>query len=118
MRYVYSTVRFVPDPGRGEFVNVGLIAGSDETGEWELRLVENPKRASRIDDHRVLGQVWTHLTGLARTLDEFSVAQEESRSAGVEISEGWLDRLTQQSQRIVQFSAPAPIVANSVAEVF
>ena len=28
MRYVYSVVRFVPDPIKGEFVNVGLIAGT------------------------------------------------------------------------------------------
>ena len=26
MRYLYSVVRFVPDPARGEFVNVGAIA--------------------------------------------------------------------------------------------
>ena len=34
MRFVYSLVRFVPDPARGEFVNVGAIAGSEESSDW------------------------------------------------------------------------------------
>ncbi len=45
MRYVYSLVRFVPDPARGEFVNVGAIAGSEDGAEWQIRQVENTVRA-------------------------------------------------------------------------
>ena len=29
-RYTYSVIRFVPNPATGEFVNVGVIAGSEE----------------------------------------------------------------------------------------
>jgi Protein of unknown function (DUF3037) len=36
-RYVYSTVRIVPRVGAGEAVNFAVIAGSDQTGEWEIR---------------------------------------------------------------------------------
>ena len=50
MRYVYSLVRFVPDPARSEFVNLGAIVGSEEYSEWESRQVENPKRARDIDE--------------------------------------------------------------------
>ena len=34
-----ATLEFsgVPDPVRAEFVNVGLIVGSDESSEWQLR---------------------------------------------------------------------------------
>ena len=45
MRYLYSVVRFVPDPARGEYVNVAAILGSEETGEWDVRQVENLRRA-------------------------------------------------------------------------
>ena len=49
MRYMYSVIRFVPDPIRGEFVNVGVLAGSDESSEWDLRMVESLKRAGDVD---------------------------------------------------------------------
>ncbi len=53
MTYWMSVVRFVPDPARGEFVNVGAIAGSDETEEWEVRAVANWRRAKLVDDRNV-----------------------------------------------------------------
>jgi hypothetical protein len=46
MRYVYSVVRYVPNPASGEFVNIGVIAGSDETGDWSLRQAGNQRRAT------------------------------------------------------------------------
>ena len=49
MKHVYSLIRYVPDPVRGEFINVGAIAGCDESSEWEIRQVANPARARRID---------------------------------------------------------------------
>ena len=35
MPYTYSLVRFVPDPARGEFVNIGAIAGDPWTSPYE-----------------------------------------------------------------------------------
>ena len=49
MTYFFSMLRFVPDPARGEFVNIGAIAGDEETQDWELRLISNLKRARSID---------------------------------------------------------------------
>ena len=51
MRYLYSLIRFVPDPGAGEFVNVGAIVGAEETGDWQIRFVRNSDRAESIDRH-------------------------------------------------------------------
>ncbi len=45
MRYEYSILRFVPDPVRGEFVNVAAIVRSDDSEEWRLRVVENSRRS-------------------------------------------------------------------------
>jgi hypothetical protein len=52
VRHIYSVVRFVPDPARGEFVNVGAIVGSEESSEWGLRQIENPVRARAVDDRK------------------------------------------------------------------
>ena len=50
MRHVYSMVRFVPDSARGEFINVGANVGSEESSEWQVWQIENPKRARFIDE--------------------------------------------------------------------
>ena len=39
MPYFFSLLRFVPDTARGEFVNLGAIAGDSEVVDWELRLI-------------------------------------------------------------------------------
>jgi hypothetical protein len=43
--YQFSLIRFVPDPARGEFVNIGAVVGDDEAQDWELRLISNLKRS-------------------------------------------------------------------------
>lgn len=47
MRFVYSVVRFVPHPARGEFINVAAIVGSEALGVWKSRRVGNAHRAQR-----------------------------------------------------------------------
>jgi len=37
MTYHYSMLRFVPDPARAEFVNLGAIVGDEESGDWDVR---------------------------------------------------------------------------------
>jgi hypothetical protein len=117
MRYLHSVVRFVPDPARGEFVNIGAIVGSEETAEWELRIVVNPKRAKAIDDQGVLPQVWRYLSELDSEIEAFaepgaSLFDQDQTS----LSEAWLERLWQESNNLIQFSRPAPIVANTLRE--
>ena len=121
VRYVYSVVRFVPDPTRGEFVNIGLIAGSDETGEWELQTVARMSRAQRLDDTRVLlPQVMRQVAELAANLD----AVTEARDALVpprdlpDVSEAWITKLSRDWANIVQLSPPQPVVADDAQEVF
>jgi len=64
MPFQFSLIRFVPDPARGEFVNIGAVAGSDEAHEWELRLVSNPSRAKALDDRGVLSKAFAYAAGL------------------------------------------------------
>ena len=49
MTYHYSVLRFVPDSARDEGINLGIVAGDDEAGDWELRVLSNLRRAKAID---------------------------------------------------------------------
>jgi Protein of unknown function (DUF3037) len=116
MRFVYSVVRFVPDPARGEFVNVGAIVGSEESSEWQLRQIDNPVRARAIDDHRALEAVWSFLDRVGRDIDEYETATERLLFDGVELSEAWLERLFVDHRNVVQLSQPTPMIAASADE--
>lgn len=106
MRFVYSVVRFVPDPARGEFVNVGAIVGSEESSEWQLRQVENPARARLLDDRRSLDAVWSFLDRVGRAIDEYERATETLFDIDIELSEKWLERLYVEHRNVVQLSPP------------
>lgn len=116
MRYVYSVVRFVPDPARGEFVNIAAIVGSEESSEWQWSQVDNPVRARAIDDRSALGAVWAFLDRVGREMDGYERAQESLFEPEVELSEDWLQRLYVDHQNLVQLSPPAPMVAASAEE--
>ena len=117
MRYVYSVVRFVPDPARGEFVNVGAIVGSDQTSEFGLRQVENPSRARQIDTRKSSEAVWAFLDRIGRCIDDHERAIESlfPTESGV-LDEQWLAGLHTTHQNIVQLSPPTPMVASNAEE--
>jgi hypothetical protein len=116
MRYVYSVVRFVPDPGRGEFVNVGAIAGSEDSSEWQWRQIENPVRARAVDERKSLEAVWAFLDRVGREMDDYERAQESLFEPDVELSEAWLERLYVEHRNVVQLSPPTPMLAASADE--
>lgn len=117
MRFAYSLIRFVPDPARGEFVNVGAIVGSDESSEWQVRQVQNPVRARQIDMHRSLDAVWSFIDRVGMTIDSFEASLHQSLfDPEVELNEEWLWTLHTDHQNLVQVSAPTPMVADSADE--
>jgi hypothetical protein len=114
MKYWYS---FVPDPVRAECVNVGVLAGSEESSEWEIRTIQNPRRARTLDETGMLRRVWTVVDDLGRTLDRYSEDVAGRHFSGVDSpSLRWLLRLADESRNVVQFSVPAIVVAESVEE--
>ena len=117
MRFVYSIIKFVPDPARGEYVNFGAIAGSDVTGEWDLRTVRDKRRARYIDDADVFKRVAAVVEDLGATIDR-AMRAGEPLLADVGPSEGWLLRLAIESNNLLQFTLPTPIVADTIDEVF
>lgn len=113
-RFIYSTLRFVPDPARGEFVNIGFIVGSDDTKEWQLRLVDNMRRARYMDDARVLPQALVILNDIGRKLDRFTESINWLIPVEYTINEEWLASYFEQSQNVIQLSQPTPIVASDI----
>jgi len=110
MPYRYSMLRFVPDSARGEFVNIGAIAGDDDSGDWELRLIQNPRRAKAIDDQSRLGTA----LAFADVVQEHIAAVDQAPGTGQEpMSTALLERWAREMQNVVQVSAPTPIVASS-----
>lgn len=114
MRYVYSMIRFVPDPARGEFVNVGTVVGSEDAGEWRLRLIDNLKRARALDDRGVLPSLWSFADEIGRCIDHAEASLESAVAEPVELTERWLEGLWQGYRNVVQLSRPAPLVAEDL----
>lgn len=116
MRHIYSLIRFVPDPARGEFVNVGAIAGSEESSEWQVRQIENPVRARAIDDNQSLNAVWSFIDSVGAQMDAYEQAFSSLFDLEEELTEEWLIRLHADHQNIVQLSPPTPMVAESAED--
>ncbi len=102
MRYQYAVVRYVPDTARGEYVNVGAVVVSPETGEGGVRQVENPARARRLAGGVRLKSVWAYLDYLSGLVEQH-VGGDPS----------WLNRAYSDANNVVQLSSPAPISAES-----
>lgn len=111
MSFQFSLIRFVPDPARGEFVNIGAVAGSDDAREWELRLVSNLTRAKALDDRGVLSTAFAYAAGLEDHIAALDLLPDTSGSEP--ISAELLHRRASEMQNIVQFSPPAPVAADS-----
>lgn len=114
MAYHYSMLRFVPDPARGEFVNFGLLVGDDDSGEWELRVIQNYRRAKAIDDRGALNLALGFVDRLESHIDALERLPE---TASVEpISAALVQTLTNEMRNVVQLSEPAPVAADSAQE--
>ena len=114
MTYHFSLVRFVPDTARGEFVNIGAVAGDHATGDWDIRFVRNLSRAAAIDDKGALALALTFAAQL-----QADVAAEQIAGEASEVNAISLDRLRQLSeemQNVVQVTPPVPVVAESTGE--
>jgi hypothetical protein len=106
--FYYSVLRFVPDPARGEFINLGVIVGAPDSQDWALRLISNHKRASAIDG---AGTLPAALAVIGR-LEERLPGEDEDASDDA-LSLELLQRLSTEMNNIVQISPPAPVVAET-----
>lgn len=110
-KYHYSIVRFVPSPVRGEFVNLGIIVGCDEKGEWLIDIASSRSRATKIDDQNVFPMVAADLQRLQSDIEGY--ADSEVLVPNRDVSLEWLSQMARDSQNLLQFSTPRPILAES-----
>ena len=113
MTYIYSLLRFVPDPARGEAVNIGALAGDDSTGDWDLRLITNYSRAKQLDTDQSLGAALSFLDDVQARLLALDMLPG---IGGERMSAELLTRWASEMRNVVQFSDPAPVVASSAAQ--
>lgn len=113
MRYEYWVVRFVPDPIRGEYVNVGVVAGQGD--DWHIRRVSNLSRASRLGGSATASKPF--LNRIERMI-EFELTQMESLigSAPELLERGFVEDLRSRMNNSVQLSSPRPVLASSAVE--
>jgi Protein of unknown function (DUF3037) len=111
MPYCYSLIRFVPDPARGEAINIGAIAGDDDGRDWDLRLVSNYRRAKAIDAEGVFPAA----LAFTATLQEHVSAVDRLAvgSTTEPMSARLLDALSTDMRNVLQVSRPSPLVADS-----
>jgi hypothetical protein len=92
----YSVIQLVPDPGRGEFINIGVIVVNNDSCfvQWDeplervknwggLQLLEAAQRAMNEFDRYLLSQ-----------------------SVRVKINKSWLEDKHQRNQNMLQFTQP------------
>jgi hypothetical protein len=111
MSYHYSLLRFVPDPARGEFVNLGILAGDDEAADWELRLIQNFRRAKAIDDKGALGLALAFAANLEEHIG--AVEQLPETSSILPISRELVAQFADEMQNVVQLTPPVPVAAET-----
>lgn len=114
MRFIYSVIQFVPEPLRGEFVNVGLILGSEETKEWAVQRVKNERRARYLEaEEGSTIAIAAFESYVGRTIDEYERSSREFVGPTVTPSEEWLNVLRADYRGVVQVSEPLYCAAPS-----
>lgn len=116
MRYLFSLVRFVPDPARGEFLNVGAVVGSEESSDWGVRQIENTARARAFGEHHALSAVWSFMDQVGEHIDQYEASFGSLFEPEKDLTEEWLQRLHRDHRHVVQLSPPAPMVAETADE--
>lgn len=113
MSYKFSMFRFVPDPARGEFINIGAVAGDDDSRDWGFRLIQNLSRAKAIDEG---GRLRIALEFADEIVEHIAAADELVGISHEAMSSRLLDRWSSEMLNIVQLSEPRPIIAASAEE--
>jgi hypothetical protein len=112
VQHLYSLVRCVPNPNTGEYVNLGALVGDPATGQWRLRLLSDPRRASRFAGAAAYGACQRYLAQLTAEIDEsWEALMHGSADA---LGRDWLDAICSEHRNVVQFSDPLTVVAENV----
>lgn len=109
MSYKFTLIRFVPDPARGEFVNIGAIAGDEDANDWDIRWISNYTRANALDSAGLLPAAKAFTAKLDERVADLGRPRLDSEPPTV----AWLAGLAAEMNNAVQLSDPAPVVAET-----
>lgn len=107
-------MRFSPSPTRGETVNIGVVVGSDEGGDWKFETAHR-SRANLIDDEGVFPVVAAEVERLAAIVERYSSDLPNFVQEAIP-SERWLSELVDCHHSVLQFTDPLPVIADSAAD--
>ena len=114
MRYIYSLLRYVPDPIRGEFVNIGVIVGGQDVTDWRVRRVASLKRARALGESGSVNAAKDLVDRIALFVERARQGQDVLLSDPEQRfdvpSEVWLQGLCHRHRNILQISPPTPVV--------
>lgn len=116
MKYLFSLVRYVPDPARGEFLNIGAVVGSEESSDWAVRPIENIGRARTFGDHHSLSAAWSFIDRIREDIERYEASFGDLFEPETDLTEEWLQRLHRDQRHVVQLSSPAPMIAETADE--
>lgn len=110
MSYRYWTVRFVPDPARGEFTNVGVIAGDDDA-DWAVTL--DPRFVRNHGDFSSdLRELAPWRRALTRTVGDHANGGLDPTAS---MSSAVLEHMRRRQSNVIQLAAPMPVIAPTAA---
>lgn len=125
-RYMYSVVQVTPRVTAGEFVNVAIIAGNDQLGDWALRRVNDTNRARRFCGINAMTAAYEFLDTIEERIDSvnerndaqwlFDVDKVADMPSYEPISEQFIDELSARRRSVVRLSPPMPVLAESSEE--
>lgn len=118
--YVSWILRYVPNTARGEFVNIGVLVGS-QGSDWALRHVSNFTRASRLGGDALfmrplLQQLSRRVSGLNLSAPNHSI--DVFDSASLEPLSYWtVEEMRARFNNSLQISEPSPAFGASAEEI-
>jgi hypothetical protein len=121
-RYLYSAIRVVPNPASGEYINMGVIAGSDQSGDWALRGLQDERRVRHFCSPEVITAAREFMTRVGVSMDfdawavdddEFDLVIDPLERPAPSFDEDSLLELARKNRHVVQLSEPAPVLADS-----
>lgn len=121
-RFTYSVVQITPRLSAGESVNVALIAGNDQLGDWAIRKIQDDKRALRFCGRSAIVAATEFLADVEERIEIMS-DQDAAEWLGEfpdgptrSISEQILDEFSNLRRGVVHLSTPTPVLADTAEE--
>lgn len=108
--FSYSIVRYVPDPRREEFLNVGLVVVSDDNSFADCRFTTDWRRARRFGAENL-----SFLKTVAAQIDDFAQAQRDLLVGADSVAQ--LESFASEWQNAIQFSPPRTSVHPNPSEL-